>query len=184
MLPVGEAGRRMWIARSNDEGATLGHEEPAFTRTDGCMRLLRHPCVRRSPWNGLHLVPGRNGRDRARYLSAPSNDHAEHFRGVSIHPWRVKHLPDEQRLAERNDNRRPGSLGNPQGSLFLPDRSQDTRCNTACHATRQSRRAQTPRDGRQCQRRDHPGLDRRHRLAERRLTLLAGVRPVPGTRPT
>ena len=41
--PAGEAGRRMWLTHSEDEGATFPPEEPAWDRQTSGMRLLRHP---------------------------------------------------------------------------------------------------------------------------------------------
>ncbi len=38
----GEAGRRMWVVRSKDDGATFSAEEPALDAPDRSLRLLRH----------------------------------------------------------------------------------------------------------------------------------------------
>ncbi len=91
--PVGEAGRRMWVTRSTDDGATFTPEEPAFAVSTGacgccCTRALAD---RRGTVYMLYRA-ATEGVDRDMYLLS-SDDHGQHFRGVSIHPWRVNICP-------------------------------------------------------------------------------------------
>ena len=91
--PVGEAGRRMWVTRSIDDGAMFTPEEPAFARPTGACGCCgtRKPADRRGTVYMLYRA-ATEGVDRDIYLLS-SDDHGQHFRGVSIHPWRVNMCP-------------------------------------------------------------------------------------------
>lgn len=89
----GEAGRRVWLARSTDGGATFSEEQPAFkepTGACGCcgMRIFADS-------NGRLLGLYRSARDvvhRDIYLLA-SNDHGKSFTGKMLHPWEIGACP-------------------------------------------------------------------------------------------
>ncbi len=91
--PVGEAGRRMWVTRSTDDGATFTPEEPAFAVSTGACGCCgtRALADRRGTVYMLYRA-ATEGVDRDMYLLS-SDDHGQHFRGVSIHPWRVNICP-------------------------------------------------------------------------------------------
>jgi hypothetical protein len=89
----GEAGRRMWVARSRDDGATFEPEEPALDKETGACGCCgtRALADRRG---GLYVLyraaTGGTGRDM--YLLT-SHDHGAHFEGRSVHPWKVEACP-------------------------------------------------------------------------------------------
>jgi hypothetical protein len=91
--PVGEAGRRMWVARSADEGATFGPEESAFARVTGaCGCCGTRALVDRRGTLYMLYRAATEGLDRDIYLLS-SKDHGQHFQGESIHPWRASMCP-------------------------------------------------------------------------------------------
>jgi hypothetical protein len=83
----------MWFARSKDEGATFKPEEPALARQTGACGCCgtRALADSRGTLYALYRA-ATEGTERDIYLLT-SDDHAEHFRGVSIHPWRVNICP-------------------------------------------------------------------------------------------
>jgi hypothetical protein len=89
----GEGGRRVWLARSADDGETFVEERPAFdqpTGACGCcgMRLFADS-------NGNLLALYRSARDvvhRDVYLLS-STDQGETFRGKMLHPWEIGACP-------------------------------------------------------------------------------------------
>ncbi len=88
-----ETARRMWVARSTDEGATFTPEAPAFERETGaCGCCGTRALVDRR--GGLHLLyrAATGGSDRDMYLLS-SDDHAGHFRGAMIDRWRTNACP-------------------------------------------------------------------------------------------
>ena len=60
--PVGEAGRRMWVTRSNDEGVTFAPEHPAFTGQTGACGCCGTRALADRRGNVYILVSGCNGR--------------------------------------------------------------------------------------------------------------------------
>jgi hypothetical protein len=89
----GESGRRMWVVRSRDDGATFSAEEPTLESQSGaCACCGTRALADRD--GTLHLLyrAATGGVDRDMYLLS-SEDHAGHFRGISIHPWRAEICP-------------------------------------------------------------------------------------------
>lgn len=89
----GEAGRRMWVVRSKDDGATFSAEESTLERGTGACGCCGTRAL--ADRNGTLYVLYRaatGGVDRDMYLVS-SDDHAGHFRGASIHPWRAEICP-------------------------------------------------------------------------------------------
>ena len=83
----------MWFTRSKDEGATFGPEEPAFARQTGACGCCGTRALADNGGTVYVLYrAATEGVERDIYLLT-SDDHAEHFRGVSIHPWRVNICP-------------------------------------------------------------------------------------------
>jgi hypothetical protein len=91
--PDGEMGRRMFVARSKDEGATFAPEEPALDRETGACACC-----------GTRALADRSGEVYALYRAATggverdmtlltSGDRGEHFRGTSVHPWKINTCP-------------------------------------------------------------------------------------------
>ncbi|MBI3909446.1 MAG: hypothetical protein HY320_00755 [Armatimonadetes bacterium] len=89
----GEAARRLWLARSQDEGETFFGEVPAYgERTGAC------PCCStrifadsRGTVYTLYRSASTNV-DRDMYLLA-SRDQGERFDGSLIHPWKINACP-------------------------------------------------------------------------------------------
>ncbi len=89
----GESGRRMWVVRSKDDGATFSAEEPTLARETGaCACCGTRALADRSGALYLLYRAAVGGVDRDLYL-LDSDDHASHFRGTSIHPWRAEICP-------------------------------------------------------------------------------------------
>ena len=89
----GEAGRRMWVVRSKDDGATFSAEEPTLERETGaCACCGTRALVDRDGTLYVLYRAAVGGVDRDLYL-LDSDDRAGHFRGVSLHPWRAETCP-------------------------------------------------------------------------------------------
>jgi hypothetical protein len=89
----GEAGRRMWVVRSKDDGTTFSAEEPATERQTGaCACCGTRGLADRNGTVYLLYRAATGGVDRDMYL-LHSEDHAGHFRGASIDPWRAEVCP-------------------------------------------------------------------------------------------
>jgi hypothetical protein len=89
----GEAKRRVWVARSEDEGRTFAREAAAFNEETGACGCcgMRAFADRRS---ALHLLyrAATNFVDRDMYLLT-SNDRGRSFRGLRLHPWKLDTCP-------------------------------------------------------------------------------------------
>jgi hypothetical protein len=91
--PANEAGRRAWVARSGDDGATFAIEEPASTHPTGACA-----CCGMKAWAGgpgqlaLLFRAATAGTERDMVL-LDSRDHGSTFRATRIHPWRVSTCP-------------------------------------------------------------------------------------------
>ena len=83
----------MWVVRSKDDGATFSAEEPALERETGACGCCgtRALADRRGTLYLLYRA-ATGGVERDMYLLS-SDDHAGHFRGASIHPWRAETCP-------------------------------------------------------------------------------------------
>ena len=105
---TGEANRRVWVARSTDDGATFAAEEPAWDRPDRRLRLLRDQGPGRRPGDALPPLPGGHRRRRARRDAPGLGGPGPALRGDHAPALADQRLPDEHvRLARRV---RPGVL--------------------------------------------------------------------------
>ena len=92
-LPEGEAGRRVWVARSVDDGATFSPEQMAWDEPTGACG-----CCHVRAWAGddgtVHVLfrGARTGLQRDMYLLT-SRDGGRTFAGANVHPWRVATCP-------------------------------------------------------------------------------------------
>jgi hypothetical protein len=91
--PPGEANRRVWVARSTDDGATFGTEQPAqrdHTGACGCCGLSAFA----TRANGLAVlyrsVAEMTNRDIYLLLSG---DRGRPFRGSRVHEWNIGACP-------------------------------------------------------------------------------------------
>lgn len=101
----GEANRRVWVARSIDEGRTFAREVPAYseqTGACGCCGMRAFADSRGSVY--MLYRAATNFVDRDMYLLA-STDHGEHFRGQRLHPWKLETCPMSSAvMVESKDN--------------------------------------------------------------------------------
>lgn len=89
----GEANRRVWVARSIDEGRSFAREVPAYseeTGACGCCGMRAFADSRGSVYMLYRAATNFVNRDI--YLLA-SSDHGEHFRGQRLHPWKLETCP-------------------------------------------------------------------------------------------
>jgi hypothetical protein len=89
----GEASRRVWVARSADEGRTFARETAAYgepTGACGCCGMRAFADSR----GALHLLyrAATNFVDRDMYLLS-SDDRGRSFRGLRLHPWKLDTCP-------------------------------------------------------------------------------------------
>lgn len=101
----GEENRRVWIARSIDEGRTFTREVPGYSRQTGacgCCGMRAFADSRGSVY--MLYRAATNFVDRDMYLLV-SSDHGEHFRGQRLHPWKLETCPMSSAvIAETPDN--------------------------------------------------------------------------------
>jgi hypothetical protein len=91
--PPGEAGRRLWLARSRDDGATFSEEEPALeNETGACGCCGTKALVDRH--GALHVLFRAATRNVERdMMLATSSDQGKHFKATSLQPWPVSTCP-------------------------------------------------------------------------------------------
>jgi hypothetical protein len=91
--PAGEAGRQVWIARSNDNGKTFSAEEPAWNAPTGACGCC-----------GMAASFDSKGEERVLYRSATQNVHRDiylltssagrgRFEARELHPWNINACP-------------------------------------------------------------------------------------------
>lgn len=89
----GEANRRVWVARSADEGQTFARETPAFGEPTGACGCC-----------GMRAFADRGGNLYVLYRAATehvnrdmyllsSKDHSRSFQGARLHPWKLSTCP-------------------------------------------------------------------------------------------
>ena len=91
--PAGESHRKLWVARSEDDGATFAAERPALVRETGACACCGTRALADS--NGVLSILFRsaeNGVERDLTLVS-SRDGGERFEGRRVHPWRVVACP-------------------------------------------------------------------------------------------
>ena len=90
---AGEAGRRLWIARSRDDGAQFAEEEPALADATGACACCGTKALvdREGVLYVLYRAATRNvERDM---MLATSRDQGTHFKAISLQPWPVSTCP-------------------------------------------------------------------------------------------
>jgi hypothetical protein len=89
----GEPARRLWIARSADEGLTFSGEEPAWPQPTGaCACCSAKGFVDRSGRLLILYRAATGGTERDMVLLT-SSDQGRKFRGGRLHPWKVNVCP-------------------------------------------------------------------------------------------
>ncbi len=102
--PPGESNRRLWVARSEDDGATFATEQPALDRPTGaCACCGTRALVDVDGRLSVLFRSAANGVDRDLTLVTSSGD-GERFSARRVHPWRVAACPmSSAALAESVD---------------------------------------------------------------------------------
>jgi hypothetical protein len=116
----GESHRRMWVVRSKDDGATFSAEEPAFeSPTGACGCCGTRALATQDGKVYLLYRAATRGVDRDMVLLR-SDDHAVHFRGDSIHPWRAEVCPmSSESLAEAGGGLGVLAAWETQGQVYF-----------------------------------------------------------------
>jgi hypothetical protein len=102
--PAGEDRRKLWVARSTDEGVTFDAERPALDqRTGACACCGTRALADSNGKLSILFRAATAGVDRDIYLVS-SRDGGEHFTGRSLHPWRLNACPmSSESLADGGD---------------------------------------------------------------------------------
>jgi hypothetical protein len=93
--PAGESGRRVWVARSRDDGATFAPEEPASAHPTGAcaccgMKAWADPSGREPV--ALLFRAATGGTERGMIL-LDSRDRGDTFGSTLLQPWRLSACP-------------------------------------------------------------------------------------------
>jgi hypothetical protein len=91
--PEGEAGRRMWFARSRDDGATFAPEKPALSRATGACACCGTRALIDSHGTLYALYRAATGNIDRDMILLTARDRGESFEAVSLQPWRVTTCP-------------------------------------------------------------------------------------------
>jgi hypothetical protein len=99
--PEGETGRRMWFARSSDDGATFAPEEPALNQSTGACGCCGTRAFVDSKGTLYALYrAAREGVGRDMILLS-SRDRGHQFQGTTLQTWRIAICPmSSESLAE------------------------------------------------------------------------------------
>ncbi len=92
--PPGEAYRKLWLAISNDDGATFAPEKAAYDEPTGACACCGTKALV-DPQGTLHIIyrsARNNGTERDLVLVSSSNSGAS-FRGADVHPWKINACP-------------------------------------------------------------------------------------------
>jgi hypothetical protein len=91
--PAGEVGRRVWVARSADDGASFAPEEPAPDEPTGACGCCGTRALAGDGGTFYMLYrAARDGVGRDMVLLT-SRDRGAHFRGATLHPWKLDGCP-------------------------------------------------------------------------------------------
>ena len=91
--PEGEVHRKLWVARSVDDGATFATERPAFAQATGACACCGTKALVDAKGTAYVLYrAATNGTERDLFLLS-SRDGGDHFTGRSVHPWKINACP-------------------------------------------------------------------------------------------
>jgi hypothetical protein len=91
--PEGEAGRRLWVARSLDDGASFTDEEPALESGTGACGCCGTKALVDSRGALYILYRAARANVERDMMLVTSSDHGEHFKAASLQPWPVTFCP-------------------------------------------------------------------------------------------
>jgi hypothetical protein len=90
---AGEAGRRLWVARSRDDGATFTDEEPALKTATGACACCGSKALVDHRGMLYVLYRAAKGNVERDMMLVTSRDHGAHFQAASLQPWPVSTCP-------------------------------------------------------------------------------------------
>lgn len=91
--PEGEKGRRFFVARSRDDGATFAPEAPALPRETGACACCGTRGLADSRGTFYFLYRAATGGVDRDMTLLTSRDGGGHFGGTTLHPWRLSACP-------------------------------------------------------------------------------------------
>jgi hypothetical protein len=91
--PEGEAGRRLWVARSRDDGATFADEMPAIETATGACGCCGTKALVDRRGTLYVLYRAAKGKVERDMMLVTSRDHGVHFQAASLQPWAVSMCP-------------------------------------------------------------------------------------------
>jgi len=89
----GEAGRRMFVARSTDDGATFAPEEPALEEPTGACACCGTRGLIASDGSAYLLYRTATGGTDRDLMLLTSRPGADHYSGRRLHPWKLNMCP-------------------------------------------------------------------------------------------
>ena len=120
--PDGAVGRKLYVAKSDDDGATFADERPALARETGACPCCGTRSLADADGNLLILYRAAIGGTSRDMFLAQSHDAGEDLRGTIDPSLEDRDLPDEQRVDGRGRRRGRGRLGDRRQGLLREDR--------------------------------------------------------------
>lgn len=89
----GESKRRVWVVRSDDDGASFARETPAWSEPTGACGCCGLSAMA-GPRGSLYILyrAATNGEERDMYMLS-SEDGGRNFHGMRLHPWHLNACP-------------------------------------------------------------------------------------------
>jgi hypothetical protein len=91
--PAGEAGRRLWVARSRDDGAKFADEVPALESATGACGCCGTKALVDRRGTVYVLYRAAKGNVERDMMLVTSRDHGANFHATSLQPWPVSTCP-------------------------------------------------------------------------------------------
>jgi hypothetical protein len=89
----GEQGRRFWLARSRDDGATFDLEEPTLARETGACACCGTRALADARGNFFALYRAATHDVDRDMILLTSRDGGKHFQGTVLQPWKINACP-------------------------------------------------------------------------------------------
>jgi hypothetical protein len=118
--PAGEDARRVWLARSADDGTTFREETPVWSEATGACGCCGLRMMATSE-GALHLLYRSAGQLTNRDIYAlSSSDHGRTFRGERLHEWNIAACPMTSMSLVSSGNRVVGAW-ETDGQVYFRD---------------------------------------------------------------
>jgi hypothetical protein len=91
--PLGESGRRVWVSRSRDDGATFTPEEPASDRSTGACGCCGMKALADQAGHVALLFRAATGGTERGMILLGSRDRGVSFHSNPLHPWHLNACP-------------------------------------------------------------------------------------------